>query len=56
MSSDYEFAQHTGDAQYHDASKIYEDKGCSTILASHVGETPYITQAYCRTGCGQYDT
>jgi hypothetical protein len=56
MSADNEFAQHAGDTQYHDTGKVYQDKGCSAILTSHVWESPYIAQTYSRTGCSQYDT
>ncbi len=55
MTAHDKLCHHAGDAQQQDADGIDEDEGCTTILAGHVGETPYVAQANSRTGRGEHD-
>ena len=48
-------ADHPWYAEQHDTSDINQDKGCPAVLTSHVGEPPYVAQAYCRPCRCQYD-
>ena len=52
MATDNKFAKHTWNAEQQHAKDVYHQEGSTTIVANHIWETPYITQAYSATsGC-----
>ena len=54
VAADDELGNHAGDAKQEDAAQIDEDEGCSSVLSCHIGETPDVSQTYCRP-CGGKD-
>ena len=45
-ASDGKFRYHDGEAENKDTAQIDEDKGCTSMIASFIRETPYISQSH----------
>jgi hypothetical protein len=55
MTTNNKLTYHTWHTQQKDACHIHQQESGTTILAGHIWETPYITQAYSRTSRSQHD-
>ena len=49
MTTDDELTQHAGNAKQQHAAQVDKDEGSTTVLAGHIGESPYIAQSDSRS-------